>query len=224
MAEGELMGIHKQVGSCQIANLVEIYDKYFPDKKDGVFVEVGAYDGYEFSNTWELAELGWTGRMYEPIGELALRCEGAHKDHNVTVICSAVGDFDGEIDISVGEDIFGPDATTDPSMINSEAFDVKYVSTVKVPIVTLNRDLPDEFWLHPLDLLVIDVEGSELQVLKGISLDLFQPRMMIVETHKGNGDVRRSVHAEEIDEYILARGYEEIQCDGLNSIYWRLPK
>ena len=44
--------------SCQIKNLSNIYEKLFgPNKLDGYFVEVGAYDGESFSNTSGLAEL-----------------------------------------------------------------------------------------------------------------------------------------------------------------------
>jgi FkbM family methyltransferase len=43
----------------------EIILKYFKGRK-GKFLDVGAYDGVQFSNTHALALAGWTGICYEP--------------------------------------------------------------------------------------------------------------------------------------------------------------
>ena len=47
---------------CQIPNLADIYLENFGYKRDGYFVEVGAYDGVSWSNTFGLAAIGWGGR------------------------------------------------------------------------------------------------------------------------------------------------------------------
>lgn len=46
----------------------KIVDEYFHGKRNGVFVDVGAYDGVTFSNTLMLGrEGGWTGVCIEPL-------------------------------------------------------------------------------------------------------------------------------------------------------------
>ena len=50
--------------TCQIPGLDAIYDQYFGDKI-GSFVEVGAFDGMTYSNTWHLANRGWYGVYIE---------------------------------------------------------------------------------------------------------------------------------------------------------------
>ena len=54
----------------------------FENKKDGFFVEVGAYDGVTFSNTLLLEKLGWRGLLIE--GNLG-KLEECRK--NRSVIC-----------------------------------------------------------------------------------------------------------------------------------------
>jgi hypothetical protein len=47
--------------NCQIENLPNIYKEYFGEEYIGFFIELGAYDGYNYSNTCGLADLGWQG-------------------------------------------------------------------------------------------------------------------------------------------------------------------
>ena len=80
--------------TCQIPNLNAIYEKYFADRI-GTFVEVGGNDGLLWSNTWGLAEAGWTGLYLEPVGELVKQCRLIHAHNKVTVIQTAVAIYDG---------------------------------------------------------------------------------------------------------------------------------
>ena len=46
--------------------MAELY-KLFGQSKGGYFIEAGAYDGYEISNTLYFEKfLGWTGILVEP--------------------------------------------------------------------------------------------------------------------------------------------------------------
>lgn len=211
--------------SCQIKNLAIILDQYFPNKTDGIFVEIGAYNGYEWSNTWALAKLGWTGFYFEPIPNLAEECRFNHRVHDVQVFQTCVGSYDGEVDLYLDPD--HPDtssgATIDLDVVKGKIFGCNYDQKVKMtsPIVTMNTVLPNILKDINFDLLVIDVEGGEVEVLKGLNLNLWCPKMAIIETHKGNGTIADRIHADEIEKIMLGYGFREIQYDGLNSIYIR---
>ena len=43
-----------------------LFENHFKDKKDGVFLEIGADDGVDKSNTKFYEELGWKGMCIEP--------------------------------------------------------------------------------------------------------------------------------------------------------------
>src|ERR671923_2099072 len=62
------------VDSCQIPNLGFLLDFFFGDVAVGTFVEVGAFDGYTYSNTWGLAAAGWRGFYIEPVASHAAQC------------------------------------------------------------------------------------------------------------------------------------------------------
>lgn len=205
--------------SCQIANLSEIYQQYFGDLKKGLFVEVGAFDGYEFSNTWGLAHAGWRGIYYEPVPDFAKKCKEIHALHDVTVITAAVGAEPKEaVKLYMGEN-----PTIDQETALLEPWGTKYdvQHYIEVPQVSLDLSLelliPDSM----LDLLVIDVEGGELEVLKGCDLNLWKPRMLIIETHKNNPDSRKAFRSDDIFKVISKYPYTEIQSDGVNTIFWR---
>ena len=81
-----------QVKSCQIGLLWYLYEQYLSAKNDGVFVEVGGYDGLFVSNSWGLAEAGWTGYLIEPNPQMAEKCREAHSlNKNVSVTEVAIG-------------------------------------------------------------------------------------------------------------------------------------
>jgi len=43
---------------------------YFKGKKDGYFVDIGAFDGITISNTYALEKIGWKGICVEPVPEI----------------------------------------------------------------------------------------------------------------------------------------------------------
>lgn len=55
---------YPMAATCQIPffnSLSDLYTFVFGYRTDGLFVEVGAYDGESFSNTSGLADIGWKG-------------------------------------------------------------------------------------------------------------------------------------------------------------------
>lgn len=201
--------------TCQIKDLNSFYQKYFPGKRDGVFVEVGGNDGYLWSNTWGLAEIGWRGLYYEPDFEQADRCIQNHIHNNVRVIQAAVGAFNTQVRLYKG-----CGATTSFYVAACDLYQHGNNLDDYIPVrqVTLNRSLPEQDIPQDFDLLVIDVNGSEPDVLEGISLDQWKPRMLIIATHKGHA--RWDFNARKIGR-MLSPWYREIFHDHINSIYIR---
>ena len=69
---------YKPVDSCQIPGLAGIYAGVFGLKNNGTFVEIGAYDGKTYSNTYQLAKLGWKGLYVKPYADYAQMCCNNH--------------------------------------------------------------------------------------------------------------------------------------------------
>ena len=52
----------------------------FPDKTDGICIEVGAYDGISLSNTLHYEQKGWRVLCIEPIQEAFQKCKQIRKE------------------------------------------------------------------------------------------------------------------------------------------------
>lgn len=156
--------------------------RYFGDSTPGFFVEVGANEPASIhSQTWHLEQRGWRGILIEPNRALfddLVRERPGSTVYNVA--CSAPG--------KVGSAILKipvmADGTTDTGKaaleveIDHGGFPAYREETVKV--VTLDSIL-EKNNVSGIDLLSIDVEGTELDVLKGLTLERYRPRLILLE-------------------------------------------
>ena len=207
--------------TCQIKNLKEIYERFFSEERDRIFVEVGASDGYSHSNTWGLAKAGWRGLYFEPVPELANKCSFNHKDNDVIVKNIAIGNK-----VGVTKLYLGSSPTINEETVDKNPWDFTYDKNnfIMVPVSTLNREL-DNLLLYTtvIDLLVIDVEGAELEVLEGLDFLTYIPEMIIIESCEGNPEVKKTFHTQQILKYFENLPYTKIQSDGINSIFINTP-
>ena len=181
--------------------------EFFNRTPNGFFIEVGANDPEAGSQTYLLEKLGWNGILVEPQSELCKRLrEHRPKSRVVQAACSAPGK-EGEADLHIGSlDGF---STLDQ---NPEVRGVTFERKEKVKITTL-----DEIVKHAgnpkIDFLSIDVEGMELDVLRGFSFPKFRPALLLIE------DTVRSL---EKHHYLETQGYVLVKRTGLNN--WYVPK
>jgi FkbM family methyltransferase len=204
--------------TCQVPGLSQIYLDTFGYKTDGSFVEVGAYDGISFSNTYGLARIGWRGLYVEAVWEYYLKCVETHKNHpRIEVINECVGDGN-MVNMYVGKEF--STASERFALEASAYWGVKYSGVVSVPTMTLNN-LLQAHWIGAMDLMVIDVEGSEADVLKGLSMTCWMPKLVIIEAHEQHRDLIFSENAIFINKYFEHYGYEKIFSDNCNNIYKR---
>ena len=100
------------------------------------------------------------------------------------------------------------------SSLNENLMDVtlKADATVTVPVRTLDHVLAAAGAPSPIDFLSIDVEGHAREVLQGIDLVRWSPRLILVEDHVMNLRLHR---------HLRSRSYRWIRRTGLNS--WYVP-
>jgi FkbM family methyltransferase len=156
----------------------------------GFFVEAGANDGYEQSNTYWLERFRtWRGVLVEPIPELYQ--EAVLERPNARVFNCALVPFDhpgGEVSMRYGglmSIVSGSHGSEsgDREWVK-DAFQLRMESeyVVEVPARTLSSIL-DEVEAPQVDLLSLDVEGFEADVLRGLDLERHAPRFVLVEIH-----------------------------------------
>lgn len=158
------------------------------DFDHGTFVEVGANDGISQSNTLYLEKYrSWRGLLVEAVPELAWRCRRNRRQSKV-VNC-ALGEFyprRATVEVTycnlmsvVKGALKNPEAERAHLAKGAEIQDLE-TYRFKVRCRPLS-DLIDRYRLPPVDFMSLDVEGSELSVLKGLDLARHRPRYLLVE-------------------------------------------
>lgn len=204
--------------------LVELYAQYFP-QQGGRFVEVGAFDGYHWSNTLPLIQQGWAGLMFEPYPEFYEVCRDRYRDNPLITVeqcalaetCGPVKLFPGGSMTTIEEgliEVWNRDATLRLQGLNVDKF-------VMCEAHTLDCRLEAYKWPRDFELLSIDAEGADDRVLIGLDLTTYKPRMIIIELAIDTQELIILERVKWIQDHLDAAGYEFIQRDTFNSIYWR---
>lgn len=162
-------------------------ERYLPFR-DGFFVEAGANDGYNQSNTYYFERFkGWSGVLVEPIPELFRECV-VERPRSQVFNCALVPAGYAEATVRMR---YGGLMSLVEGALGSSKADEAHVRAgtqlgwdrnyeVSVPARTLSSVL-DEVGVPDVDLLSLDVEGYEAQALRGLDLDRHSPRYMLIE-------------------------------------------
>jgi FkbM family methyltransferase len=178
---------------------------FFGDAASGFFVEVGANHPTEGSQTWHLEQAGWTGVLVEPQPDLAAFLVTAREAQVFAVACSSPDNAGLSLPLHVD----GARSALDRERM-APGSQPGYVVTV--PTRTLDDILDEAEAPAPIDLLSVDVEGHEIEVLRGFDAARWQPRLILMEDHVG--DLRTHRHLKRI-------GYRLIRRSGNNG--WYVP-
>ena len=180
------------------------------DFRDGFFIEAGANDGYQQSNTYFLEKrLGWRGVLVEGIPELFAKCKSL-RTRSMTFNCALVSPAFPHPTITMH--FAGLMSVVEGSLKSSKAQDehlhaglevqrLAAAYSVEVPARTLESILEGIPEARNIDFFSLDVEGHELEVLKGLNLSRFRPRYLLVEAR----------FFDEVDGYLAESGYEFVE-------------
>lgn len=216
---------YSQQPSCQIVYLSHLFAKFLGERDCGIFVEIGANNGINCSNTWGLAERGWTGYMVEAIPELAQECRNNHRDHKlVSIFESAISDLDDhELKFNVSGTLSTANQELKLEYLNT-SWAQPSVTSREIVLRTKKLDtfLRENDILVGFDLLVIDVEGLEWKVFSGFSLDVFLPKMIIIELVDTHPHLNATSDSDALlGQQILSAGYEIVYKDVINTVFVR---
>jgi FkbM family methyltransferase len=175
----------------------------------GTCAEVGAHNGVEVSNTYYFEQRGWRCILVEPNPTL---CDIIRLRRKSILFECAASDRAGEAILHLAEhaDLFSTLENNDCHFdrIHREGGNIK---DIRVKTKTLDSIL-EESCVTKLDFLSIDVEGHELSVLRGTSLERWNPRVVLVEDNMGFED---SLVPKQMKSY----GYRRFLHTGCNHWY-----
>lgn len=141
----------------------------------GFFIEAGAVDGVFESNTYFLEKFrGWSGVLIEPVPEMYCRLR-INRPNATTFNCALVASEAETPTVTINNNHA-------MSSVIEENVDTKRDSNSYIEIQgrTLTSIL-HETGISNIDLLSLDVEGHELEVLKGLDFNLYRPVYILCE-------------------------------------------
>lgn len=188
-----------------LLNLDEALAKYLP--ASGTFVELGANDGYSQSNTYYLEMVrGWRGVLIEPIPQLASKCR-VMRPGSVVFNVACVGESDRRFITIEDSDLMS--VALGQQDVSSELSRLQGGIRHVVPAAQLSQVLEAAGLRRPT-FVSLDVEGAELDVLRGLRPEHY-PDWLLVETEHPDavqaalGESMQLVRQLTFHDYLYAR-------------------
>lgn len=180
--------------------------------ENGFYVELGANDGLYQSNSLLLErKLNWRGILIEPTPHRYLDCINNRSENN-NFFCNACVSFEYgrefvEMNYSdlmttsndLESDIEDPRSFSKSGITGAR--DAKSVFSFPAFARTLNSILEESKAPKTIDFLSLDVEGAEIEVLKGINFNMYNFKYMLIECRQI--DILR--------EFLTNKGYELVE-------------
>jgi FkbM family methyltransferase len=172
-------------------NLDQKIEKYL-NFDCGFYVELGANDGKQFSNTYYYeTNRGWRGVLIEPAPNKYLECVKNRSSHNY-VACAACVSFGYKEEFvkMVYCDLMSVPVNLESDIDSAAAHAERgqqflrpneRIFTFGAAAATLNSILIDAQAPNVIDFLSLDVEGAEIEVLKGVDHGIFKFKYPLIE-------------------------------------------
>jgi len=172
----------------------------FKDQTSGTFVDVGAFDGMQYSNTYGFELAGWGGLCVEA-HPAYIKFLKKNRPNSINVHGAASTENKPKVTFFTCK--YGPLSTLDKSVENQfkKQFPkhFKGFSKTTVPMYTLNNLLKRNN-IEKIDFISIDTEGTELDVLKGLDIEKYAPRVILAECME-------PVRINRVIKYLTPKGY-----------------
>ena len=177
--------------------------QFFGQSETGFFVDVGAHDGETFSQSLFLERHGWRGILIEPQSACCAMMRIKRPAAQVFQVACGAPEQRGSATLQLDHQGSKLVSESNPAQSGYE----------ETQVMTLD-DILGQVSHPPIDFLSIDVEGFELQVLRGFNIQKYHPRLLIVEDNLPN---RLKVHW-----HLKGHGYRLVKRTGCNN--WYVPR
>ena len=172
------------------------------DLEKGFFVELGAFDGVTQNNSLYFEKQGWKGLLIEPVPSAYAKCKVNRPGAIVVNAACVPFVFDKEAaeiyDVGLMSTLGGSMVTDQQEdwLKRGEGFHCKSRQKLFVLAKPLSLIL-DENHISTIDMLILDVEGSEINVLQGLDFERHAPIYIVIEDR----------YEDKAEAYLREKGY-----------------
>ena len=186
--------------------------KYFKDKKNGFYVDVGCYHPIHRNNTHLLHMQNWSGVNIDT-SQFSIDLFNFMRPKDLNYNC-AISDKNKNIKLFYQKEL------SKLSTIEKGQAESVFQGEIKekeIEAFTLDEILSrDKYKDSKIDLLDIDVEGADLKVLRGLSFDKFKPELVCVEIHE------KEIEKSDIYNFLIDKNYKLLWSGVFSHIFKRL--
>ena len=200
-----------------------IFD-FFKDKQNGVYLDIGCFHPFWWSNTCLLYQKGWEGVNID-INSTSIDLFNIARPKDIN-LCTTIDENKLELKFFF-DHAFSPCNTLDKNFkdyfkksyyakFNEECFVNDQTKTVKSKSVNEILKIAEKH--KKIDFLNIDVEGTDLKMLKQlIPNEVIKPELISIETHHADGS--KSENADLIDIFLNENNYKIYKRVGPTTLF-----
>jgi FkbM family methyltransferase len=192
-------------------------ENYFKNKSDGYFVDIGAFDGIEGSNSLFFENLGWGGVCIEPNPE---KFELLTQVRKCKCVKCAISNKNGTAQFfQIKEGNNSPTALSglveefsETSIARIQTYNLEESQSFDYIDVECKRfnDLID---VSDIDYLSIDTEGNELKILQSIDFKKYNIKSITTENNDYNPDIY---------DFLVTKNYKLVARLGCDDVYYQI--
>lgn len=189
-----------------------VIDRLLNGKRDGVFVDVGGYDGVTGSNTlfFEVFR-NWKGILVEPsptqfaMAQATRQCiclgcavAGESGDAEFMEVTSGFTQMSGFLDSYAAE------------LLDKVRANPKHSEVVHTLSKNTLQSILDDMKFEKVDYLSLDVEGGEMGILQSFPFEKYDIDVFSIENN---------AQASDLPQLMASKGYELVEFVGVDDIY-----
>ena len=193
----------------------QFISNYFKDKSDGVYLDIGCFHPFMYSNTCLLHKKGWHGINID-INPTSIDLFNISRPRDIN-LCTTISDKKKKFNIFY-DDPFSPVNTLDRKFYDKlKVKPVKDKKKLTVESKSIEEILEISQINKNIDFINIDVEGMDYKILQKININQLKPKLISIETHNVDGSEAENFNL--IVKYLFENNYTIHKRVGPSTIF-----
>ncbi len=185
--------------------------KFFKNKKKGFYVDIGCYHPTHINNTYLLYKKGWNGINID-VSQFSIDLFKFMRPDDLNYKC-AVSETNKKVNLYYQKE---HSQLTSINKLTAKKFIKGKLKKKIINSSSLEEILSwGKYKDYEIDFLDVDVEGADLQVLKGLNFSKRKPKLICVEIHQKN------FRKHKIYRFLIKKKYKLIWQESFSFLFKR---